>query len=167
MPRRPMPSPEKFCERCGIKLQRKRYNGVLEDLTTFKKRKFCSLHCANLRGIKSRSSTSQHRISRKFRKERCELCGSKPTVSSQLHVHHKDGNWKNHDIENLITLCVGCHLRGHNIKNRKCLYCDARSRKHGMCQKHFQRWKKYGDPFLTKVRKPGASSGFILTRISS
>jgi hypothetical protein len=26
-----------------------------------------------------------------------------------------------------------------------------------MCQQHFQRWKKYGDPLVTKRRVAGAS----------
>jgi 5-methylcytosine-specific restriction endonuclease McrA len=31
--------------------------------------------------------------------------------SSAGHVHHKDGNWKNDDFDNLVLLCRDCHLR--------------------------------------------------------
>lgn len=35
----------------------------------------------------------------------CEICGS----VEWLHVHHKDGNHKNNNINNLAWLCVNCH----------------------------------------------------------
>jgi hypothetical protein len=63
-----------------------------------------------------------------------------------------------------MTLCVTCHLgKTHNQKPPKaCRHCQTNARRLGMCQKHYQRWKKYGDPFLTKKREPGKPSGFIL-----
>jgi 5-methylcytosine-specific restriction endonuclease McrA len=27
------------------------------------------------------------------------------------HIHHKDGNWKNDDLDNLVLLCWNCHRR--------------------------------------------------------
>lgn len=57
-----------------------------------------------------------------------------------------------------------CHLSLHNRKEIKCLHCAEKSRKMGMCQKHFQRWKKYGDPFLTKIQR---ANGYELVRVSS
>jgi hypothetical protein len=45
-----------------------------------------------------------------FDKYRCTSCGS----SNELIVHHRDHNRKNHDFNNLITLCRSCHARIHN-----------------------------------------------------
>lgn len=162
MPRKATPDPEKYCERCGVRLHRKRYNGEMEDMGRFKSRKYCSLHCANLREIRSQSLTSQHRISQKYRKELCEYCG----VKQHLHVHHRDEDYLNNTPKNLITLCIKCHLSGvHRHPKRICRFCEQTSRKHAMCQKHFQRWKKYGDPFLTKMQQ--GSRAFVLIRTSS
>lgn len=167
MPRKPMEDPEKYCERCGARLYRKRYGDTLEDMTRFLSRKYCSLHCANLRGIHGKNSTSQHMISRQYRKDYCERCGDTPSDLRQLHVHHKNGDWMDHREENLETLCIKCHLSKAHSRAKKCLFCEAKSRRHGMCQKHFQRWKKYGDPFLTKLRKAGHRNAYELTRIQS
>lgn len=167
MPRKPMADPIKHCERCGKLLRRKRYGDVLEDMTRFKARRFCSLRCANSRGIWGQSSSTQHRISAKLRKKRCESCGKVPP-RGQLHVHHINGDWRDHRAENLQTLCIGCHLgKGHNKKEPKlCKVCEQPSRRLGMCQKHYQRWKKYGDPFLTKIRKKGVANAYSLERES-
>ena len=150
MPRKPIPDPEKYCLRCGVRLYRKRYNGVLEDMGSFLQRKYCSLHCANLRGIRSGNTKSQHRISLQFRKARCELCGKIPEKSQHLHVHHINGDWTDHRLENLQTLCVSCHLKLHTKPATRCKVCGKKARRHKMCQKHYQRSKKYGDPLLTK-----------------
>lgn len=103
---------EKHCDRCGSPLQRKRYNGVLEDRTAFSRRKFCSLRCANTRGVWGQSLTAQHRISARSRGPRCESCGVTPQNPRSLHVHHRNGDWKDHRPENLQTLCIRCHLHG-------------------------------------------------------
>ena len=160
MPTPRKPDPEKYCERCGILLHRRRE----EAMPAFMRRRYCCLHCANQRGVRSHSSSSQHRISQKFRKKRCELCGKR----KHLHVHHKDRNWKNHDPKNLETLCIACHLQvRHRRPSLPCTVCGRRARRHRMCQKHWFRFKKYGDALLTKVRKPGTPSGYSLVRVSS
>jgi len=38
----------------------------------------------------------------------CEICGCGP-VGRNLHVHHKDRDRKNNDLDNLQILCVNCH----------------------------------------------------------
>ena len=150
MPRKPKPDPEKYCTRCGVRLQRKRYNGTLEDMTRFRARIYCCLRCANSRGIKSRCSSTQHKISQAMRGSRCESCGKVPQRQRDLHAHHINKDWTDHRPENIKTLCVGCHLKLHTNPPPPCVVCGAKSRKHKMCQKHFQRWKKYGDPLLTR-----------------
>jgi 5-methylcytosine-specific restriction endonuclease McrA len=41
-----------------------------------------------------------------FRDEfRCAQCQS----TEELEVHHIDGNWRNDDPKNLVTLCATCH----------------------------------------------------------
>lgn len=42
----------------------------------------------------------------------CQACNRKKGVVN-LVVHHIDGNKQNNEPENLVTLCVGCHLRLH------------------------------------------------------
>jgi len=43
--------------------------------------------------------------------ERCELCGR----YGAMHIHHKDGNPYNNNIENLAVLCSSCHRKVHNL----------------------------------------------------
>lgn len=112
MGRPALPVEAKACLRCGSPLHRKRYNGTLEDRTSFARRKFCSLRCANTRGTWGQSLSAQHRVSQKFRKPHCESCGDRPANPRSLHVHHLNGNWHDHRPENLQTLCVRCHLHG-------------------------------------------------------
>jgi len=45
-----------------------------------------------------------HRIERK-----CLICGT----TERIHIHHKDGNRKNNEKENLMPLCVSCHTYVH------------------------------------------------------
>jgi 5-methylcytosine-specific restriction endonuclease McrA len=43
---------------------------------------------------------------------RCEICG-KEDESRRIHVHHKDKNRDNNDLENLQVVCVECHNTLH------------------------------------------------------
>lgn len=43
---------------------------------------------------------------------KCERCGYSKSIKA-LHVHHKDGNRKNNEIENLELLCANCHYIEH------------------------------------------------------
>ena len=158
MKNRRIVDPIKRCKRCGKQFWRKRYSGRLEDRTGFLNRKFCSLHCANMRGLWGKSSTAHHRYSQKFRKKRCESCGTR----QHLHVHHINENWTDHRKKNLKTLCIVCHLQGpHKRISPPCRVCGKKSRRRRMCQKHFQRWKKYGNPSLTRIRKVGTPNNFV------
>lgn len=87
-----------------------------------------------------------------LRKPACERCGG----SQRLGTHHLDGNPANNEAANLMTLCPPCHTTWHwqHGKPRRipkpCSVCGNPSRRAGMCQKHFQRLRLYGDPLLTK-----------------
>lgn len=104
---------EKYCERCKKPMQRKRYNGRLEDLGVFKRRKYCSLSCSNTKE-RPRHWETYHYRARKHRKLYCEACGS----TENLHAHHVDGQPKNNNPENIQTLCAYCHNFLHATANR-------------------------------------------------
>ena len=113
----PMPrkdEPEKYCQMCGVRLERKVYNGVLEDLGAFRRRKYCSLTCANTRKRPKHWET-YHWRARHHRGATCEACGAK----TSLHAHHIDGNPENNDPANIQTLCVHCHGFLHQTAKRR------------------------------------------------
>lgn len=167
-------APEKTCLQCGVKMERKRFaSGQLEDLTRFKKRKYCDQECMAkamdgvIKVITPRNSRKQ---SRKLVKPICEKCG-RSRRETRLYVHHIDENPLNNDPSNLITLCGSCHQlthaqtsKGMPLPVKLCEHCSTPARKQGMCQKHYQRWKKHGDPFLVKL---GGNSGGRIVRADS
>ena len=103
----------RFCAHCGTELFRKRFNGRLEDLSVFHRRRFCSLSCAN---SKDRPLT-KHGYSwraRKLLKQNCEACDT----TRQLHAHHVDQDKANNTPENIQTLCKFCHDFWHSTARR-------------------------------------------------
>lgn len=50
-------------------------------------------------------------IYRRYRKDKCERCGS----TLNLCVHHRDRNRFNNVPENLETLCKSCHQKEHEV----------------------------------------------------
>jgi len=164
------PDPEKYCEMCGILLIRKVYGGVrLEDLSTFKKRKYCNQKCMGeaMEGtIKVENPKNYRRQSVKTRKGNCEKCGR---GDSLLHVHHKDHNPMNNDPLNLTTLCGSCHRLCHSPNytemgepNQPCRICGKQSARQQLCNTHLTRLKKHGDPLLKKVKQ---GSEWVLIRV--
>ena len=165
MGRPQVPCPKKSCAFCGEQLTRKNYNGTLEDRAVFMRRKYCNQVCmaksmiqqdANLVTLRKRAV--------KFRGKTCEGCGTK----TNLDIHHLDSNPANNSLDNLMTLCSSCHAKWHWAHGKKkskrqtvCKICGDPARKLDMCQKHYQRFKKYGDPLLTKKK---IGSGFELVR---
>lgn len=147
----PKPTPEKYCEYCGKKLERKVYPSKKEDLSVFKRRKYCDIECMKRayvgKDARHQDYSSAHHTSRKIayliegKEEKCELCGS----TKNIDVHHKDGNYRNNSIENLIVVCRSCHMKLHRPK-ALCKICGKPAKAYGLCDKHYQRWKKYGDP---------------------
>lgn len=160
--------PSKSCEHCGKQLTRKRYNGTLESLNSFTRRKYCDMQCMGLAHRKDDPTVDAYR-KRVYRhkKDHCQECGA----TENLQIHHIDGNPKNNRLSNLMTLCGSCHTKWHwnngkTIPRERstCKICGVPLKKsaQGMCQKHFQRVKKYGDPYLTK-RKHG--SQYVIVRV--
>ena len=114
---------EKYCEYCGNKLERKRFNGVLEDFTVFKNRKYCNRECMKRAYLKigenKQTYSNAHATARKINelilhKECCETCGS----TNNLDIHHIDGNWQNNNLDNLMCLCRSCHAKYEFNKNK-------------------------------------------------
>jgi hypothetical protein len=110
----PKPDPIKFCEVCGVQLERKRYNGRLEDRGVFLRRRRCGQSCANTK-LTDLTPDGYRWRARKHRKDACESCGA----TANLHVHHDDRNPANNDPANLRTLCHSCHLRLHWREDRE------------------------------------------------
>ena len=44
----------------------------------------------------------------------CPGCGRSRSETTSMHVHHRDGNPRNHSRDNLIALCRKCHLGGEH-----------------------------------------------------
>ena len=173
MGRKKKPDPEKNCSTCGAALMRKKYSGRMEDRAVFLRRKYCDLICSALgREVKTPSLAALRKKSARLRGKACQDCGT----TEQIGIHHKDSNPANNASTNLMTLCAGCHTRWHWQNGKRpwkrrgpCATCGAPAKRQGYCQKHWQRYQKYGDPLLTKIKvgshyvlhreAPGAASG--------
>lgn len=122
-PRKDIKELDRYCEYCGNKLERKRFNGRLEDFTVFKNRKYCNRECMKRDYLKigehNQSYSNAHTTARKINelilhKEVCELCGS----DTNLDIHHIDGNWQNNNLDNLMCLCRSCHTKYERNKDK-------------------------------------------------
>ena len=120
-PRKDIKELDRYCEYCGNKLERKRFNGRLEDFTVFSNRKYCNRDCMKRDYLKigehNQTCSNAHTTARKINelilhKEVCELCGS----DTNLDIHHIDENWQNNNFDNLICLCRSCHMKEHRNK---------------------------------------------------
>ena len=110
------------CRQCGRDFQRKAY---MADWSQ-ERGPFCGFACygewqkLNALGADNPnySPNSVHRDAWNYQQahrealardnQRCQLCNS----SNRLHVHHV-GNPDNHALDNLQTLCAGCHRKQH------------------------------------------------------
>ena len=152
MPAHTKPTPLRFCQHCGSKLERKRLpNGDLEYLIHFNRRKFCDLGCS-AKASSERPKTSDpswstaHYHARKLCPPGpCAKCGS----TGPTDVHHKDEDWQNNSPTNLERLCRSCHMQGHS-QPTPCSVCGLPQKGLGLCEKHYQRFKKWGDPTMVK-----------------
>lgn len=144
MPQTPKKDPIKYCENCGVLMQRKRFgeSQTLEDMGRFLGRKNCSQSCGNTKPVVTKSA--HHWRAKKHRAPQCSEC----PATTDLHVHHIDRNHKNDDQDNLITLCSSCHLKLHWREDRaKRMATVGQQRRPDqacvMCGKpHHPRWAK-------------------------
>ena len=155
MPAHKKPTPEKYCDECGKRLERKLLpNGDLEYLTHFNRRKFCDQRCMAAAFDRRHSenvgwSTSHYHARKIVPHGPCNRCGSE----SASDVHHRDGNHQNNDPSNLERICRSCHVKEHGQPKGSCSICGKPVKGLGFCEKHYQRFKKYGDPHMTKVNQ--------------
>lgn len=147
----PKPTPERYCAFCGKKLERKIFKSKREDLSIFNKRKYCNRECMKKAYVRNGAThqdySSAHHTSRKIvylienREAKCQLCGAIRNID----IHHIDGNYGNNHSENLMVVCRSCHMKIHRQKP-VCRICGKPVKGLGLCDKHYQRFKKYGDP---------------------
>lgn len=146
---------EKTCKYCGKKLKRNRFNKRLEDFGVFKKRLYCNRECMKKAFLRvgdnyNQKYSSAHATARNINnlilnKTKCENCNS----DKNLDIHHKDGIYQNNKLDNLICLCRSCHNKQH-VKINLCKICQNPQKGLGYCNKHYIRFKKYGDPYYIK-----------------
>lgn len=145
MGRSKLPTPEKYCERCGKKLERRPLsNGQSEPMYWFQKRRFCSVECANKAAGEERKKSPVHTPKASRRRARiatpnapCAICGKE----GYTEVHHRDENPMNNSSENLVRLCKSCHAKQHR-KRVSCVVCGLPAKGHHLCAKHWQAWRK-------------------------
>jgi ribosomal protein L32 len=145
------------CPTCLKPIERKRFPSGLEARGRFESRIYCDRECMAAGMMQDAPGLAAQRVrAAKLRGTVCEECGA----TERLHAHHRDEDPTNNVPENIATLCGSCHLRWHWRHGKKakpravCTACGEPARRHGLCGKHHQRWKKYGDPLLTR-RKIG------------
>jgi len=166
--RTPKPDPEKYCRHCGTQMKRKRYNGTLEDMGRFLRRKFCDQQCmAHAMQKNHCNSISHSRMkAQKHKENACHKCGS----MENLHLHHLNCDPRDNTPSNLRTLCASCHRLYHSPKttetgepNQFCRICGKPSARRDLCNTHLTRFKKYGDPCLKKIKR---GSLWVLKKLS-
>jgi len=109
----------KHCAFCGKLLARKRFNGRLEDFGVFKRRKYCDKECMKKGFIVTNAENQTYRISHQSAiriaynimniPKVCSKCGS----TTNIDIHHIDGNFRNNSTNNLVALCRSCHMKEH------------------------------------------------------
>lgn len=141
----------KCCAYCGKLMERKRYtNGVLQSWNEYNRQKYCNRECMKKafrkKPHKGTSWMTVHYHARNLLSNGCcEICGSNKNVD----VHHKDGNPQNNSKDNLMRVCRSCHNKIHR-PHKTCVICGKKVKGYGYCEKHYQRFKKYGNPFAVK-----------------
>ena len=142
----------KYCAYCNILMERKRYsNGVLQSWNEYNRQKYCNRDCMKkafrLKEHKGKSWMTVHYHARNILPiGPCEIFGSNKNVD----VHHKDNNPQNNEKENLMRVCRSCHNKIHRPA-KHCSICGKKVKGYGYCEKHYQRFKKYGNPRMKKA----------------
>ena len=157
-------TPLRYCQYCGAKLERKVFSkGRLEDVAVFCKRKYCDRMCMRRDWLTKEKSNQTYRNAHTtaqkineliLQRTECEICGK----SSRLDVHHIDDDYQNNEPSNLMVLCRSCHSKEHKKKG-KCLICGEPVAGLGYCNKHYLRYRKYGDPLYISQNSRVDSQG--------
>ena len=123
MPMARKPTPIKHCPHCEKKMERRRFNGRLEDLAAFRRRIYCDRRCMAAAYVRdtSQPNSKRRRVST-YRGKTCESCGA----TTLLHAHHIDGNLDNDSPDNIQTLCASCHATHHHRVRRAGLTVPGR-----------------------------------------
>jgi hypothetical protein len=66
-----------------------------------------------------------------------------------MDVHHRNEDWQDNSPDNLERICRSCHNLAHDRKG-SCTVCGSPQKGLGLCDMHYQRFKKYGDPLVVK-----------------
>lgn len=151
------PDPAKTCAVCGAPMARKVINGRLEDRGVFLRRKTCGRACmaVGYEGtIKVLNPYNSRKQSAKTNTGTCNRCG-RPVSETRLYVHHKDENPLNNVLENLETLCGSCYRKAHAPLPKECQCCERPARHRGLCNTHYSRFRRHGDPGLIVTWKDG------------
>lgn len=142
----------RVCKYCYAELKRR----PTEDQKAWGKRLYCSRTCSGRSfGDKVRlpipnDRSSSHKRARKLKLSGpCERCGN----PRGLHVHHRDNNPFNNELDNLERICPSCHLKHHRPR-AKCIICGGENAGYGYCAKHHYHFKRYGDPLKYADPKP-------------
>ena len=140
-------TPEKYCEVCGKKLERRKLkSGYEEPLYWFNKRKYCSLECSakarkltDYKESKAKTWGGGHGAARRLFQETdmCADCGK----HGKTEIHHIDENYLNNAPENLVRLCKSCHAKRHR-KRSLCIVCGLQAKAKNLCSKHYQQYRK-------------------------
>lgn len=164
MGRKVKETPLRYCQYCGAKLERKVFSqGRLEDVAVFNKRKYCDRLCMRKDWLTKEKSNQTYRNAHTtaqkineliLQRTECEICGK----SSNLDVHHIDCDYQNNEPSNLMALCRSCHTKEHKKKG-KCLICGEPVAGLGYCNKHYLRYRKYGDPLYVSQNSRIDSQG--------
>ena len=175
MGRKKLPTPEKYCEVCGAKLERRLLSsGYEEPLYWFNKRKYCSQICSTIAQKKKRLSvpatnpkTSRRRAREIVPEAPCADCGK----IGYTEVHHVDLNPMNNSSENLVRLCKSCHAKRHRMRSL-CVVCGLPAKGHHLCGKHWQAWRKsnlrgWDTPYTKKIKEILKESAKLTPRCCS
>ena len=106
--------PQKFCKNCG---------GLCK-----KRREFCSIKCRTISEFKERMKDPSYvpgkSVIRKYvlltRDCICEKCRHSTWMGLPipLEIHHKDGNYKNNQDNNIELICPNCHVLTDTYKGK-------------------------------------------------
>ncbi len=110
MPMPPKPDPLRKCHQCETIMKRKRFNGVLESMSAFMRRKYCDRACMARAFMSADPTLNALRWrARGLVKGECQVCGS----TEMLGVHHLNEDPADNRKANIATLCNSCHQLWH------------------------------------------------------